>query len=450
MLDDEPTTKKFTESLEQKKFVLGIDVGGTTIKYQLFENQNGTLVEDDGFKSVKNTHTGVNEHTSQIANVILAATRYAVANGGIVDLVGVGSPGRFDEHGRIKPQTNTNMEKDGSTDFDNLNLGKEYIDGVKRLLEFVKATPTERLINAEEQRKTPRFAQEVPSNIELTREIIDASNKNLQQLITNKSIVVKNDANAMLSGMVGELLAEHRQANLVNSEGYHIHPTDFKKTQFALLGLGTGVGHAIGEIDENGTLNFITDGHASKLMIKVDEEDRPQLEKAKKYIAEHNPAHQIIEKDGMVRAEDLFKAPMVNGMAGLENGKDMDAAENDEHKAALAFAGKYMARTIAAIASGENEDITGQGWDEKAKAQAANTTLYILGGTLGMSDDGIKIQGYAVKELEKLTEEAHDQGDTAFADKLENIQIAQYKGPVVASKGAAEMALQEISRGVGR
>ena len=69
----------------------------------------------------------------------------------------------------------------------------------------------------------------------------------------------------------------------------------------------------------------------------------------------------------------------------------------------LAFAGKYMARTIALIRSASHEDIEpANGWTQAEKHEAARTQVYLIGGGMGASEVGSAIMRNAADALHAL------------------------------------------------
>lgn len=73
----------------------------------------------------------------------------------------------------------------------------------------------------------------------------------------------------MLSGIV-EALRNGTIQNLTNQNNNKIAIDNLHNKYIALFGIGTGISHAIAEIDNNGEFKFITDGHGSKLRVQVD------------------------------------------------------------------------------------------------------------------------------------------------------------------------------------
>jgi hypothetical protein len=387
-------------SLNHKKFVLGVDVGGTSIKSKLYEIVDGKIAGDgvDVFAEKIDTRKGFSAHRAQVQDIFSQAAQKAVALDGALVAIGVGMPGRF-RNGQILDNTATQLDAVGD-DMYHKNIQQEY------------------------ERALPDY---------LKRQ--------------NITISVHNDADMMLTGVLkaienGEAMALDQDGNTLNSVA------QFAPKVTGLLGLGTGVGNSFMFKDTNGASKFVTDGHASKLLIRVDDEDLPLLS-----MAENNNVQVLKSEDGRVRAEDLFKDGTFNAIAGIASAKDFNP-EIPVHQKAATFAGKYMARTIEAIASGESEDITGQGWSDADKRDAAKADAYIISGGLGqgyLNEDGTKdekkssagqaIIAAAVKELELRSQILAQQGNTDLSQKLDSIQIAQFTGSTVAEKSAAETAL---------
>ncbi|XVN42612.1 MAG: hypothetical protein RCG15_08555 [Candidatus Rickettsia vulgarisii] len=139
--------------------------------------------------------------------------------------------------------------------------------------------------------------------------------------------------------------------DFINQNGTKIPRDNLYNKYIALL----GIGHTIAKIGTDGELKFITDGHASKLCIQVDSEDLPLLKVTKQRMEQISGKEEIVMLDNnKVRAEDLFRGPVINALANVNNGQDINL-KLESHNQALRLAGKYMARTIALIKSGKSE-----------------------------------------------------------------------------------------------
>lgn len=364
------------------KFVLGIDVGGQSIKCAAYLVEDGKISEF-GFDFIEDTQKGAHTHVAQVANIIKNMHDSIKKSGGEVVGVGVASPGRFDSEGRIKPGTNPNIGKTPD-EMDNVNLQNSYEAALKY------------------------------------REV-------------DVPLVVANDGNAMLAGMIDSL--KKRGLSLNNR-------------QVAMFGIGTGLGHAIAKFDQDGGYKFVTDGHASKLKIQIDEQDWDRFKAAADKLQKRNavtpsggvsPVHICDEENRIVRAEDVCRDPLIKAMAGVSDGRDMDDLGHDpggNKRAALEFSGKYLGRLIGAIASGQSEDIVPeQGWSEVDKQVASKTTHYVIGGGMARGEAGAVLVEEAEKELH------HQQRD--------NIRLLQFVEPNVAEQAAANMALATLEHDKG-
>lgn len=333
------------------EYILGVDIGGQSIKPKLYKI-NGNELEPTAWGNKHTPIKGLSRHVLQMASLIADARSAVEALGGELKSIGIASPGRF-EHGVIKPGTNPNLSELGDS-FDHVNLAEKY------------------------------------------REALDHVDPSLNDI----PLVVANDGNAMLAGMLNNIKMGNA-GEMKDQNGDPVPPAMVRGT-VALFGIGTGIGHAIARMKGDG-YEFVTDGHASKLWVQVDAEDRAKLAA----VAAQSTSPEIVTRARndfeWVRAEDLFRAPVINAMAGVGHGGDMRPDENVKHEAALEFAGKYMVRTIALIKSGEGKDVVPENeWTAEEKAQAAATGLYLIGGGVGRSPDGARIIGHAKAELEKL------------------------------------------------
>lgn len=395
----------FTKSIApQKQYVLGIDVGGTSIGASLFEVKNGVISEHavvtlpqlgKGGKGLE-TSKGRAAHAKQVSNIIkLGAEVTALIGdgGGKLVAVGIGSPGRFDDNGQIKPGTNNAI---GTTpnEMDGVNLKEDYLNALAEI-------------------KLPKIPE----------------------------VIVHNDGSAMLAGMV-DAIKYGKAAELKDDTGAALDAEALNGKRVALFGIGTGIGHAIIQTEKPGQpQQFVTDGHASKLWIKVDAADmellHEKLKAANERIEKSDDKLIIVEREGEVRAEDLFRAPVLNALAGRtpEEIKDKNFPAAEDFNRACEFGGKYMARTIAAIKSAQNEDVEpANGWSDADKAEAAKTDIYLVGGDFGRKF-GDKLIAGAKKAITE---------DAALADAVGDVRMVQYTGETVAERAAATMIPKEL------
>jgi len=337
-------------------YVLGIDIGGQSIKPALYTVLNGKIAEDEDWKPAKDpaTHLGFAEHIKQITDIIAKANAEAQKLGGQLVAVGIGSPGRFRADGTIKPGTNDNLSK-MRDEFDEKNLLKEYAKAL-----------------------ADRFPE-----------------------LAGLPLTVDNDGKAMLTGMVVDIVHGPHEP-LHDQHGNEIGTSTLRNKRVAVMGIGTGVGHAIADVTGKGQLDFITDGHACKLCVPVDEADWPMVEKAAKRLNTAEKPEVIAFPDHTVRAEDLFRDPVLKALAGVNNAKDIDWETNQAHAKVVQFAGKYMGRLLAMINSGQSTDVDPKnGWDDTDKAEAAKTEYYLIGGGVGDKPLGAEMIRYAQVELQR-------------------------------------------------
>jgi hypothetical protein len=352
-----------------------MDIGGTKLDAQLYPVIGGFIEEEAVWSRNPATARGLANLLEQIADIVAQAVKAAQGLQGRLAGVGIGSPGRFDASGVIKPGTATNLERTPG-EFDNINLRQALLNALQNHI---------------------READSV-------------------------HVSVENDANAMLTRMIRGI----RKGHYTNLRDQHENPVSLHSLlgrHVALLGIGTGVGHAIAaNVDEEGRFRFVTDGHASKLRVPVEESDWPLVLKAHALLGDR----MVIFPDLTARAEDLFRGPVITAIAGVEDGRSMIGNLND-HLHAIRFAGKYMARTIALIRLGEHADIVpAHGWSAEEKAEAAKTSVYLVCGGMGSSPLGTRIIRYASEELEQLGLDYP-------------IQLVQMPGPHIIARAAAAM-----------
>lgn len=364
--------------------ILGLDVGGQSIKAALYplqeEDLSQTAIWEERFPTAK----GVAAHALQIAQLIEQGQQAAQIKNAQLVGSGIGTPGRFGENGLIKPGTNPNVGTQVH-EFDGVCLRSHYQQELQKF-PSVKALPFE----------------------------------------------VQNDGNAMLAGMI-HAVQHAREGQFCDHLGESLLLQSLAGKTVGLIGLGTGLGHAIAQFDTTGQhYHFVTDGHASKLRIPVDAADISHFLKAGEVLSTQTGRKEIIVfPDGSVRAEDLCRSPMVNALADVECGTHINIESSHRHMKAIELAGKYIGRIMAVVHSGENEDIEPEnGWSAEEKQQAAQTSIYLFGGGLGVSPLGVELMEYAQQELDKKG--------------VQGIRMAQIDAGNVASYAAALMMLNAM------
>ncbi len=374
--------------MSDKQFMLGIDVGGQTVKSGLYVVEGGDLAKNAVWIDHAQTAQGVDAHAKQIVEILQKAVELAAPLKGKVIGAGIATPGRFGIDGIIKPGSNPNVGRTVS-EFDGVHLRSEYT----------------------------RAMQEI--------------NPDLLAIPFN----VKNDANAMLAGMVKSIQSKERP-DMFDQRGKILKPHCVTGKYVGLIGLGTGLGHAIVRVDTDTHYSFVTDGHASKLKIAADMEDLPMLVKAGELLkAKSGKEELMICDDGKIRAEDFYRSPMVNAMTAVEAGEEIDIENNPRHHHVIKMAGKYLGRTMLAIYKAKNSDIEPRnGWSDEDKKIAAQTNIYLFGGGLGRSPLGLELIKQADAELAQ-----HD---------IDDIRMVQIPDTNVATHAAAIMAFDSLKMGI--
>ena len=371
-----------------KQFVLGIDVGGQTVKSGLYVVDNDVLNKKAVWIDHAETAKGVDAHAAQIIAIMEKAVDLTGPLKGHLVGIGIATPGRFGIDGIIKPGTNPNLGRFVS-EFDGIHLRSEYVRAM--------------------QAKNPKLLA-IPFN-------------------------VKNDGNAMLAGMIQSIQSENRPP-MHDHLGEEVTAKCLIGNYVGLIGLGTGLGHAIAHIDDSQHYHFVTDGHASKLRIKADIEDLPLLvEGGERLKAKTGREELMVCEDGSIRAEDYYRSPMVNAMAKVDSGEDIDIKNDLHHRKVIEMAGKYLGRTMVAIHSGQNEDVVpANAWSEEEKRLAAQTSLYLFGGGLGRAPLGLELMKNAAIELAR--------------HEIDTIRMVQISDTNVAAYAAAIMAFDSLKMGI--
>jgi len=368
--------RNYGNTLPKPGCVLGIDVGGSKV--------SAVLCKQDGFARTnilwsykEDTKKGLKAHIDQIANIINKATDYVIRDKSELIGVCVSSPGRFKED-VIMQGTNPFLAREKSGEFDDVNLVKEYKKALCRKRKGAKAWVS-RITNSELQ------------------------------------VLVENDAKVMLTGILSQLYLT-QSVSIFDVKGNSLKLDYLDGKKIGLFGIGSGVGHSILQVNGFEDMRPITDGHANKLQIRVDDEDWPIVKKAIAYgkkLKKENHAHaamyevMVIDKEKhIVRAEDLFRAPTIKAMAGIVHGNRIETQSPNhpqETEQALKIAGKYMARLIRKIKEAKSRDVVpGNGWSKMDKLKASKTNMYIISGGMGSADIGTDIMRYAEDELKNL------------------------------------------------
>lgn len=389
------------KGFSKRQFVLGIDIGGQTIKPELYEAVNGVLSEKPVFSLTGNPITvkGLEGHKNQIAEIIMQAKHYAEdtkeLNGKLVG-VGIAAPGRIMDDSTVKPDAFPNLRLKPD-EFDGKNLKAEYIAAIRDW------------------------------DVSLAKEM-------------ETSLSVANDAKSMFSGML-DAAKQQKPGDIAlftGLNGNSMQPGALGGKRVAMFGIGTGLGHCIADMDPNGSMKgFVTDGHGSELLLKVDkgEDERMLLDGIEalksRHLAQHGESLHVpvfdIDGHKAVRAEMFICDPMLKAMSKVDDAKDIKLdGSNKQHQAVIDFAGKYMARLIKTIRQQEGYDISdhlrsiGQNdapkssWSAQEMQQAAATNVYVMGGGVGSKQLGAAIAKVADDALKK--------------DGIDDITFAQFRG----------------------
>lgn len=373
------------------QFVLGIDIGGTSIKPILFALKDGKMSEETfalDLPEGNETKVGKGAHLDQMEDIFASAKLAAEQHGGVLSGIGIGSPGRFDPiTGEIKKATNNNIGPNGS--LDGVSLRDEYL-----------------------------------------ARLGDIGLKDV-------AIKVDNDALAMRDGILSGIVNAEPNVTMLQTANEEARgKKELLGKQIALLGLGTGVGHSIARMKGTNDWETITDGHGVKALVTLDKVDQEVLKRAKKHL---KPEHQPEGRDSKITGESLFKSPMYNAIVAAET--QAGKSDKDANASAIAFTGKYMARNIAAIAAADVDDyVKDNEWSAKEKSEAAKTNVYIVSGGLGSSNDGLELMRVAQRELESIAAIYEQNKQHELATTLKNIELWQYKGSDKAQNKGAEAA----------
>lgn len=99
------------QNYNNKYYTFGVDIGGTKIDCQLFSIENSFLAQKPSWEIKQNTKKGLTKHVNQIAELYALAEEQANKMQGKIIALGIGSPGRFNIIGNIKPGTSPHLGK---------------------------------------------------------------------------------------------------------------------------------------------------------------------------------------------------------------------------------------------------------------------------------------------------------------------------------------------------
>jgi hypothetical protein len=305
-----------------RRYVVGIDIGGTAIQIGAFAvNQDGTLNPSAQYEREETTAHGLDEHIQQITRIIATLNQEIETENGFVARVGIASPGRFNASGCIKPDTSPNMGT-RPNEFDEVNLQERY------------------------RTELETHGIRIP-------------------------LVVRNDADAMLAGLIRAL--QQPGAEFQDQYGNAFTAADLKGNLIGYLGIGTGLGNSF---SRDGVP--VTDGHLSKVIISISEEDLSEFQRV---YDQRGAAMQYFNAERReANLESLVCNPTLCVLAGVENSRDLDV-NIEQHQTALALVGKYLARGMIAVQNGVIRDInTDNQWTAEEIEEARQTSVYLLGG----------------------------------------------------------------------
>ncbi len=340
--------KMAKEKDELKRYVVGVDIGGTKIELGVFKVEDSIISDQLVYSLEQETQKGLSIHVKQVTSVLAEANEFIKGEGGTCVGVGIGSPGRF-KNGIIKPRTNTIL---GNTpeEFDGKNVQELYTEALTKNVPELASIP----------------------------------------------IVVRNDGDVMLVGLMA-LINKDKCGQLFDQNGNEVSKfTLQEKRNIAYLGVGTGLGSADIEVDRSGNFEFVTDGHMSSLLMEVDEEDREFFLNRK---GRKVPPPMFVEH--IKPAGHLIAGPVTTALAHVDDGRQINL-ENDNHVKALRFTGKYMAKLIVLVKNGKAVDMDPEnGWSIEETEAASRVKICLIGGGMGRSKLGAEIIKYAKEELDR-------------------------------------------------
>ena len=326
----------------KKSAVLGIDIGGTSIKWAVYSQRGDSLSQKpleglEGRIPTREEHApfSLNKHVQDVAGLIAEAATQAEAQGYSIGSVGIASPGKFIDNGHGGKKIERGSSPNMGAEFDEVNLQEKIIQALKAK------------------------GRDIP-------------------------LEVINDAAAQHKGILDAMLSrEGKTALMGKTVGY--------------IGAGTGLGGAFATVDKKGNTTLITDGHLSD--VKLSPEDIRILEGVNKIISavaddrakageDLDPSDRpFFIRDGRVRADDILSSTAIKRLTGL------DAKALDHPSARDSYAGRLNVLVHAAgnlIKQVQDGDITKmhdyQNWPEADVQAAQKTGVYIMAGGLFQND----------------------------------------------------------------
>lgn len=342
--------KKYTETVSPaKEAVLGIDIGGTSIKWAVYERINGVLSEEPAVglaDSIKTKPEGaafptLEQHVKDVTGLVdtaLAAAKQKKLN---IVSAGIASPGKFIDDGKGGKKIERGSSPNMGIEFDELNLQAAFEQGLKQ------------------------------RGIRLP-------------------ITVINDASAQQMGIVEALLKQEGASR-------------FKDSTVGYIGLGTGLGGGFMTVDRQGNTASITDGHLSDVMIKLSDSDAATVketntlleelivDKCKKgdEITPDDTSFTLNAEGNRIKGDDILSAKAVNRFTGFPPRYFNDAPGIiSTYADRLGVIPHSIAQLIKQV---RDKDITKQhdyqNWSDADKEAASKTSVWVLSG--GMMENSV-------------------------------------------------------------
>lgn len=376
-------------------YVVGIDLGGTGIDVSLFKvNKDGTVGKIPVDTISMKTKKPLKELREQVAEAVSILNDRC---GDKIAAVGVGMPGRFDVDGTLLPGSCPQLGSPAGIEFGGKNPKNEF-------------------------------------------------EKELKSLGLEMPVFAGNDADAMFYGVI-EGAVKGSIKGLVDQRGRKVTLDEMKRHPMGGLGIGTGLGNSYLYLDDLLEIHRANDGHASKILLDIEEADRARIMQAAEVIKRYNakvpdnkklPEFMFADDGRYIKAENLISGPGIAALAGLTNAKDfkLGIPVNVE---ALDLSARYIAQLLHKIYKQEAKDMSGQDWNAAGRKAASDAKIIFIGGGFGSSDEGKYLINAVSKELAKIKI-----GENTMLDDVLRLVTVPKDSAVLAARSATSQIPQKV------
>ena len=394
-----------------KNMVLGIDIGGTEFKGEVFEaNNQGAIDPNKVFSQVENSAKGLTSYVNTYFLMLTTAIKEAAERGGVIMGVGIGTPGRILNPDNVKKSYGKEAEVNKSLPAFLFSVGNPRSDHKTPPALAGWKAPRNKIMAAD---SNPAFT--------LTKGDFDWVNIwSVIQRFTPFGVQasVSNDAGVYAIGILNALIADG-QANRV--EGKKIIYT----------GPGTGLGTAA--INTDGEL--VTDGHFQYIKMQCRSDDKYDRmvfesvpENKRDIYRKHDADPDYVVPEDILSGtaiERLLKTTFNREIKGREfdtiySDESNNSTEKQEAVEILKAVGRYYGDYMTKIYQGKLEMMDPKAqWSEADIEHVKEFESVILGGSWSKSPAFSQVVLKETKEVMKVNGIKADKIDFIIPEGIE-------------------------------